>query len=59
MNPIISSYCSHGGCAAVKFDGDVVLVWSTKFPTEGTWFDREEWSAFIAGVKDGEFDLPD
>ena len=39
-------------------DGDVVLVWSTKFPAEGTWFDRDEWAAFIAGAKDCEFDLP-
>jgi Domain of unknown function (DUF397) len=38
----------------------LILLRDSKNPDAGTLvFDEHEWSAFIAGVKDGEFDLPD
>jgi Domain of unknown function (DUF397) len=38
----------------------LILLRDSKNPDGGTLvFDEHEWSAFIAGVKDGEFDLPD
>jgi hypothetical protein len=38
----------------------LILLRDSKDPDGGTLvFDEHEWSAFIAGVKDGEFDLPD
>ena len=55
----VSSFCAHGGCVAVERTGLGVYVLSTVDPA-GTrvWFTHAEWSAFIAGVKAGEFDLP-
>ncbi len=38
----------------------LILLRDSKNPGGATLiFDEHEWSAFIAGVKDGEFDLPD
>ncbi|MGD0373099.1 MAG: DUF397 domain-containing protein [Streptosporangiaceae bacterium] len=38
----------------------LILLRDSKNPDGGTLvFDEHEWGAFIAGVKDGEFDLPD
>jgi hypothetical protein len=38
----------------------LILLRDSKNPDGATLvFDEHEWSAFIAGVKDGEFDLPD
>jgi hypothetical protein len=38
----------------------LILLRDSKNPDGGTLvFDEHEWSAFIAGVKDGEFDLPE
>jgi hypothetical protein len=38
----------------------LILLRDSKNPDAGTLvFDEHEWSAFIAGVKDGEFDLPE
>ncbi len=38
----------------------LILLRDSKNPDAGTLvFDENEWSAFIAGVKDGEFDLPE
>lgn len=55
----ISSYCSVGGCVAVGRSSDgAVLVRDTKAPEQQPLvFDAEEWRAFVAGVKAGEFDL--
>ncbi|HEY7142806.1 MAG TPA: DUF397 domain-containing protein [Streptosporangiaceae bacterium] len=40
--------------------GRLILLRDSKNPDAGTLvFDEHEWSAFIAGVKDGEFDLPE
>ena len=54
-----SSYCSIGGCVAVGRSSDGgVLVRDTKKPEQPPLeFDADEWAAFVAGVKAGEFDL--
>ncbi|MEJ2863486.1 DUF397 domain-containing protein [Actinomycetospora flava] len=52
-----SSFCSDGGCVGVAMAGDEVRVVDTK-SSEALRFTPEEWAAFVAGVKAGEFDLP-
>lgn len=49
---------ANGACVEVAHVGDVVGVRDSKAP-EGCVlrFTRAEWSAFVAGVKDGEFDI--
>lgn len=54
-----SSYCQDGGCVAVTrvttLNGEErVRVFSTV--DDGDTFTRDEWDAFVAGVKGGEFD---
>ncbi len=45
-------------CVAVKRDADSVSVRDTKDPTDTTLtFTKKEWSIFIDGVKNGEFDV--
>ena len=45
-------------CVSVKRDTDGVQVRDTKDPTKTTLsFTRDEWKAFIEGVKKGEFEL--
>jgi hypothetical protein len=52
-----SSTSGDGECVEVSICSDSVSVRDSKAPTEGTLvFTRGEWSAFIAGVKSGEFD---
>jgi hypothetical protein len=56
-----SSFSSGGGgCVEVAFRSDgSVLVRDTKDRGAGTLsFTPVEWSAFLLGVKGGEFDLP-
>ena len=52
-----SSACFYLNCVEVACKENVVAVRDNKNP-RGTalLFDREEWSAFVAGVKNGEFD---
>jgi hypothetical protein len=56
---IRSRACSSDGCVEVAqlADGSVALRDSKDLRKAAHVFDREEWSAFITGVKDGEFDL--
>ncbi len=45
-------------CVAVKMEGKSVMVRDTKDPAKTTiTYSRDEWDAFIKGVKAGEFDL--
>ena len=45
-------------CVAAKVVGENVLVRDTKNPSADTLpYTNNEWQAFIAGVKAGEFDL--
>jgi Domain of unknown function (DUF397) len=56
----VSSYCNAGGCVEVGLrpDGPVV-VRDSKDPERqaSLVFTAEEWAAFVAGVKNGEFDF--
>ncbi|MFP5068922.1 DUF397 domain-containing protein [Pseudonocardia nantongensis] len=53
---VTSSYCLDGDCVAVAADaGGGVVLKDTK--GSGTLsFTADEWSAFLAGVRAGEFD---
>jgi Domain of unknown function (DUF397) len=53
-----STYCSgDGNCVEVEFHGNAVGLRDSKDPAAlALRFDRQEWAAFVAGVKAGEFD---
>ncbi len=56
----ISSFCNFGDCVEVgQLPGGAVAVRDTKDRERGAAlvFTPEEWTAFVAGVKNGEFDL--
>jgi hypothetical protein len=53
-----SSFCGTGACVEVAHDSDEdeIFVRDSKNPdTPPLRFNRDEWDAFIAGVKAGEF----
>jgi len=55
----ISSFCSLGDCVEVGLlPGGAVTVRDSKDPQRRTelTFTRDEWDAFVKGVKNGEFD---
>ena len=53
-----SRACSSDGCVEVAHlaEGSVAVRDSKNTHLTAHYFDREEWVAFIAGVKNGEFD---
>jgi hypothetical protein len=55
-----SSYSPYAkNCVGVLFADEVVLVTNTKLADQRTIeFTRDEWRAFVRGVRNGEFDLP-
>lgn len=54
----ISSKCSTGACVGVAFLDEKISVKNTSDDTQpSVTFTREEWQAFIAGVKNQEFDV--
>lgn len=54
---IRSSFCNFGDCVEVKrSDSGIVKVRDSADPNTRLFFTSDEWSAFIAGVKNGEFD---
>lgn len=53
-----SSFSGESGCVEVAVVDDVVAVRDSKDrPFAVLTFRRDEWNAFIEGVRDGEFDL--
>lgn len=60
-----SSHCDHNSCVWVDIRADVVRVGGRSMaPTSSgllsvLTFTHDEWAAFVAGVKAGEFDLPE
>lgn len=45
-------------CVQTKFTDDAIYVRNNLRPDAGTAeFTHEEWMAFVAGVKDGDYDL--
>ena len=57
---IRSQFCSAEGCVEVAHlpSGHIALRDSKDVGKAAHIFDRQEWSAFVSGVKNGEFDLP-
>jgi predicted ThiF/HesA family dinucleotide-utilizing enzyme len=54
----VSSHCTDGSCVGVGIDQDEVRVVDTKSDDgPALRFTLDEWAAFVAGVKAGEFDL--
>jgi len=52
-----SSHSGSNGCVEVAHGGDQVAVRDSKDPSGPMLlFTRLEWRAFLAGVRDGEFD---
>lgn len=51
-----STKCEFGSCVEVSFNGEWVGVRNSQLPLEEAWFTHAEWDAFLAGVKEGEFD---
>ena len=54
-----SSYCGSGACVEVAAlpDGGVAVRDSKEPDQAAHTFTREEWEAFVLGVKAGEFDV--
>lgn len=53
-----SSRSQSGDCVEVALIGDVVGLRDSKNPDQGVLaFSPREWSAFVQGVKRGDFDL--
>lgn len=53
-----SSMCSSGCCVGVAIKTDAVYVANTTTSDSPiTRFTHEEWKAFVAGVKNGEFEV--
>lgn len=56
--PSVSSFCAANGCVGVAISSDGVAVVDTKDTAAAPLrFTRDEWTAFVAGVKAGEFDV--
>lgn len=55
---IVSTACSDGSCVGVILDETVTVVDTKTDDGPRLTFTREEWAGFVAGVKNGEFDLP-
>lgn len=49
-------HCSGGSCVEVAKDGDRYLIRGTRHPgSSPLQVDADEWAAFVAGIKDGDF----
>ena len=54
----LPSYTSNGAtCVETKFTDSAVVVRSHLRPNATAEFTHDEWEAFVAGVKNGEYDL--
>lgn len=54
-----SSACDSASCVEVAYDDDNgVLMRNSDRPDVWLAFSRAEWTAFLAGVKQGDFDFP-
>jgi len=56
---IRSSFSAQGNCVEVGSRDDHVVVRHSRHREQGTLvFSQSEWTAFVLGVKHGEFDTP-
>jgi hypothetical protein len=54
-----ASNAAQGECVEIAFADDAVLVRHSQDPSGPVLsFSYPEWKAFLAGARDGEFDLP-
>lgn len=54
-----ASSCYHGGCVEVGITADAIYLRDSKNPDKPAHeFTPREWEAFLAGVRNNEFDLP-
>ncbi len=55
----VSSFCSSGTCVQVQVsrDSGVIRVRNSQKPEAAITFDTDEWAAFVAGVRNAEFDV--
>ena len=52
-----SRLCDSGACVGVASQGEFILIGNTNEPgVPVSRFTRQEWSAFVLGVKLGDFD---
>ncbi|GAA4801914.1 hypothetical protein GCM10023200_43710 [Actinomycetospora chlora] len=57
---LVSSFCAGGNCVGMAATPDGVELVDLADGAAGRLrVGREAWAAFVAGVKAGEFDLPD
>jgi hypothetical protein len=53
----VAQLCESGACVGVARQGEFVLIGNTSSPEAPvSRFTSEEWNAFIAGIKLGDFD---
>jgi hypothetical protein len=57
---ITSRACNNSACVQVAhLPGGIVAIRDSKDTAKAAhFFDGEEWAAFVAGVKAGDFDMP-
>lgn len=53
----VARSCESGGCVGVARQGEYIVIGNTTKPEDPvSYFSQQEWNAFIAGVKLGDFD---
>jgi hypothetical protein len=53
----VARLCNGGACVRVAANGDMVLVGDSKNPDGPVLsYSRPEWLAFVAGIRQGDFD---
>jgi hypothetical protein len=53
-----SDYCGNSACVEVAVDAGSILIRDSKNPDgHPLTFDQSEWTAFVAGVRAGNFDF--
>lgn len=49
--------CHNGNCVRVAVQGDMIIVGNTRHPAGPVLtYSRDEWDAFVDGVRRGDFD---
>lgn len=51
-----ASFCGTGECVEVTRDDDAIVIRDSKNPAFNLRYTRQEWRAFVLGVKAGDFD---
>jgi hypothetical protein len=57
FNWLVARSCESGGCVGVARQGEFIVIGNTINPNSPvSRFTQQEWTAFVAGVKLGDFD---